>query len=112
MVRGRAGPQIRSQREFTAAAPQLKHNTFATRGRAGGIFNVATLALHGDATTDVVDGLVLFDAVFMSTRYRIERCCAAPFFFGARIGTQDPKAEPVDHQTTRDAIMYVRNTIY
>jgi len=74
----------------------------ATREGVGGTSKVAGLAPHGGAATDVVYGLVLFDAVFMSTRYRIERCCVAPFFFGARIGTQDPKAEPVNHQTIRD----------
>jgi hypothetical protein len=30
------------------------------------------------------------------------KICAAPLFFWARIDTQDPKAEPVDHQTTGD----------
>jgi hypothetical protein len=61
--------------------PQLKRDTFATHGRVGGTSNVATLARHGDATTDVADGLVTLRCGLVSTRCRIERCCATPFLF-------------------------------
>jgi hypothetical protein len=43
-------------------------------------------------------GSLLFDAVLMSTRCRIERCCATPFLFWPGDWQLDPKTEPVPSQ--------------
>src|SRR5262245_51128298 len=45
---------------------------------------------------------LLFDAVLMSTRCRIDRYCATPFLFWEGDWRLDHKTEPVDHLAPRD----------